>query len=118
MQTISNDKRAHWLFDPRHQDIKREWALSCALNGHVSNYVIDRSFVDENDIRWIIDFKTSAHEGGNLQSFLDEEEQRYSEQLMQYGSLAHSLEPDREIRLGLYFPAIAQWRERKYTPPA
>ncbi|MCP4008505.1 MAG: UvrD-helicase domain-containing protein [Proteobacteria bacterium] len=118
LQTISNDKRAHWLFDPRHQDIKREWALSCALNGHVSNYVIDRSFVDENDIRWIIDFKTSAHEGGNLQSFLDEEEQRYSEQLMQYGSLAHVLEPDREIRLGLYFPAIAQWRERKYTPPA
>ncbi len=118
LQTISNDKRAHWLFDPHHQDIKCEWALSCAQNGQVSNYIIDRSFIDENGIRWIVDFKTSAHEGGNLQTFLDEEEQRYSEQLMQYASLAHILEPDREIRLGLYFPAIAQWREKKYTPPA
>ena len=42
---------------------------------------------------------------------LDEEEQRYMPQLKQYALLVQHLEPDREIRLGLYFPALAEWRE-------
>jgi hypothetical protein len=83
-------------------------------DGQVVNYIIDRSFIDENGIRWIVDFKTSSHEGSNLQNFLDEEEQRYATQLEQYAQLVRFLEPKLKIRLGLYFPAIGEWREREY----
>ncbi len=111
LQQSAVDARAHWLFDPNNRDVNSEWALSCALDGQVFNFVIDRSFIDKNEVRWIIDFKTSTHEGSGLQSFLDEEELRYAPQLKQYASLVQHLEPDREIRLGLYFPALAEWRE-------
>ncbi len=114
LQSIAEDKIAHWLFDPQHHDIKSEWALSCKLNGQVSNFVIDRSFIDKNGVRWIVDFKTSTHEGANLQGFLDEEELRYTPQLKQYASLVLHLEPERKIRFGLYFPALTQWRELYY----
>ena len=111
---MSTDERAHWLFDPDHRDTRSEWALSCLQDGHIANYIIDRSFIDENGIRWIVDFKTSTHEGSNLQNFLDEEEQRYATQLEQYAQLVRFLEPELKIRLGLYFPAIGEWREREY----
>lgn len=113
LQSSSNDARAHWLFDPRNQEVKSEWALSRELDGQVSKFVIDRSFIDENNIRWIVDFKTSRHEGSDLQRFLDEEEKRHTPQLRQYASLVRELDPTHEIRLGLYFPALAEWRELK-----
>jgi ATP-dependent helicase/nuclease subunit A len=114
LRSMSTDERAHWLFDPDHRDTSSEWALSCLQDGHIANYIIDRSFIDENGIRWIVDFKTSTHEGSNLQNFLDEEEQRYATQLEQYAQLVRFLEPELKIRLGLYFPAIGKWREREY----
>jgi ATP-dependent helicase/nuclease subunit A len=111
LQSSSTDTRAHWLFDPRNREVKSEWALSCELDGRVSNFIIDRSFIDENNIRWIVDYKTSRHEGSDLQGFLDEEEKRHASQLRQYASLVHELDPTHEIRLGLYFPALSEWRE-------
>jgi ATP-dependent helicase/nuclease subunit A len=111
LRMSAGDARAHWLFSSDNHGVKSEWALTCAVNDQVSNFVIDRSFIDRNGVRWIVDFKTSTHEGSNLQGFLDEEEQRYMLQLKQYALLVQHLEPDREIRLGLYFPALAEWRE-------
>ena len=115
LKSTANDTRAHWLFDPENREVKSEWALSCELNGEVANFIIDRSFIDKNGVRWIIDFKTSTHEGANLQGFLDEEERRYLPQLKQYAALVRELEPEREIRLALYFPALTQWRELRIT---
>ena len=74
--------------------------------------LVDRTFVDEG-IRWIIDFKTSEHQGGNLQAFLDEQQRRYSDQMQRYASiLAASGNP---VKVGLYFPLLDEWRE---WPPA
>ncbi|MCK5922877.1 MAG: hypothetical protein KAG66_18185, partial [Methylococcales bacterium] len=106
LRTMANDVRAAWLFDDKHVDINAEWSLNCQQNETIANYVIDRSFIDQAGIRWIIDFKTSAHEGGDIKYFLDQEERRYAAQLDQYAQLVKKLEPTREIRLGLYFPAL------------
>ena len=43
-------------------------------------------FVD-NDKRWIIDYKTGTHTGGAPESFLDNEQLRYSTQLESYASV-------------------------------
>ena len=68
--------------------------------------VIDRLFRDESGTRWVVDYKTSSHEGADAEAFLDRERVRYAGQLARY---AHALgDVD---RLGLYFPLLAGWRE-------
>ena len=71
----------------------------------VRSYVIDRLFREVNGERWIVDFKTSRHEGGGLEVFLDEQRTRYEPQLNAYATAF-----DR-ARLGLYFPLLRGWRE-------
>jgi ATP-dependent exoDNAse (exonuclease V) beta subunit len=72
--------------------------------------VIDRSFVDEEGKRWIVDYKTSSHEGAGLDEFLDRELDRYRPQLERYAELVARLGPE-PIWLGLYFPLLGGWRE-------
>ena len=61
-------------------------------------------------MRWIVDYKVSSHEGGDLEEFLDREQERYRKQLEQYAALMKMLD-NREIKLGLYFPLLKGWRE-------
>ena len=57
--------------------------------------------------RWIADYKTSSHEGGDGEAFLDRERTRYEAQLARYAAALG--EP--QTMLGLYFPLLAGWRE-------
>jgi ATP-dependent exoDNAse (exonuclease V) beta subunit len=84
--------------------------LTAWLDGRAQNVIIDRTFVDEHDQRWIVDYKTSTHEGGGLDVFLAREQQRYRAQLENYAQLLALLDK-RPIRLGLYFPLLQGWRE-------
>jgi hypothetical protein len=72
--------------------------------------IVDRTFVDDAGIRWVVDFKTSEHEGGALDRFLDSEQLRYAPQLERYATLMRRLGPE-PIRVGLYFPLLSAWRE-------
>ena len=47
-------------------------------------------------MRWIVDYKTSSHEGAGLEEFLDRERERYAPQLERYAALMQPLgdEPD------------------------
>lgn len=73
---------------------------------------IDRTFVDQDGTRWIIDYKTSRHEEEDVDAFLDQQQERYKEQLEKYGALM-ALKEDEPIKLGLYFPLLQGWREWK-----
>jgi ATP-dependent helicase/nuclease subunit A len=114
LQTLS-DPRGRWVLAPEHQDSQSEYGLTGVLSGGtVVRGVVDRTFVDGSDgVRWIVDFKTSTHQGAGLEWFLDQEQERYRAQLNRYGRLFRALEgPGREIRLGLYFPLLeGGWRE-------
>jgi ATP-dependent helicase/nuclease subunit A len=114
------DPRGAWLFDPAHTVAASELELSTVRGGRVAAARIDRTFVDRDGVRWIVDFKTSLHEGTDLEAFLDRERLRYTPQLERYAELIAAREPDRPIRLGLYFPLHAGWREwaRGEAPPA
>ena len=102
------DDRGRWILS-RHQDDRREYALSTVVQGRVRRYVLDRTFVT-GGTRWIIDYKTGTHAGGSPQDFLDNEQARYRAQLETYARLIRSMDP-RPIRLGLYFPMLRGWRE-------
>ncbi len=93
----------------RREDL-REHALSGRWQGEVVHVIFDRSFIDDDGVRWVIDYKTSQHLGGGLQEFLESEVERYRPQLNRYAALAQRLGPE-PVRLGLYFPLMRAWRE-------
>jgi ATP-dependent helicase/nuclease subunit A len=104
------DQRGRWLLEAT-QEARSEWRLTGLDAGELVDVSLDRSFVDEAGIRWIVDYKTGSHEGGGREAFLDREQERYRAQLERYARLVAALEPGRTIRLGLYFPLLQAWRE-------
>ncbi len=110
VQRTLADERGRWLLDQRHASADSELALTGRMNGDVVSVVIDRTFVDGQGTRWIVDYKTSGHEGAGLEAFLDREQQRYSPQLVRYAALVRHLGPE-PVRLGLYFPLLSAWRD-------
>ena len=78
------------------------------IDGERRNLVIDRSFEDVDGKRWIVDYKTSSHEGADLERFLDGEQERYrgAARALRAGARA-----GRGARRGLYFPLLKGWRE-------
>jgi ATP-dependent helicase/nuclease subunit A len=107
---VHRDPRGRWILKAGYREDLREHALSGYWEGEFSRVVLDRSFIDEAGVRWVIDYKTSQHLGGGLELFLDREVERYRSQLERYGRLAQRLGPQ-PVRLGLYFPLMAAWRE-------
>ena len=104
------DPRGRWILSSEHQDALSEHRLAGELDGAFVNVVLDRTFVDQHGVRWIVDYKTGVHEGGDRDAFLDRERERYRDQLERYAALLARIEP-RPIRLGLYFPLLGGWRE-------
>ena len=118
LHATAADERGHWLLCETHAEAACELDLSTLTQGRVRSARIDRTFVDQSGIRWIVDYKTSEHEGTDLQAFLDREQERYRAQLEYYATLIAAREPSREIRLGLYFPLHSAWREWIATTPS
>jgi ATP-dependent exoDNAse (exonuclease V) beta subunit len=104
------DERGRWILDAGHREAHSEWELSGVSAGRLRSVVIDRCFIDAQGARWVIDYKTSAHEGGGLEEFLAQELERYRAQLETYRGLARALGPE-PVRAALYFPLLGALRE-------
>jgi len=104
------DPRGRWLLSAQHSDAESEWRLTGTHEGRVVNVVFDRMFIDEQRQRWIIDYKTSRHEGGALAQFIEREADRYAPQLQRYAALAAAL-GNEAVRVALYFPLLGVFRE-------
>lgn len=121
MELVLADERGRWLLAPHDAD-QREWALAGAsLDGAIRHVRLDRSFVHAGE-RWIVDYKTGIHGGGDRARFLEEERRRYTPQLEGYAALI-AAEETQPIRLGLYFPLIEEngrpaWRSWAYVRAA
>ena len=102
-RTLS-DPRGRWLFDPSHADARSEWALAGEDDGRIVHVVVDRSFVADG-CRYVVDFKTGAHLGGNAATFLQQEFARYRPQLDRYARVIRALE-SRPVRIALYHPLV------------
>jgi ATP-dependent helicase/nuclease subunit A len=98
------DERGRWLLG-QHPEARSEHRLRLRSGDAIRSYAIDRVFRDADGERWIVDFKTSRHEGGGLEAFLDEQRTRYEPQLNAYATAFD------KARLGLYFPLLRGWRE-------
>jgi ATP-dependent helicase/nuclease subunit A len=103
------DARGRWLLGA-HEWAASEYRLRVLQDGVARTCVIDRRFADAQGRRWIVDFKTSRHEGAGLDAFLDREQERYRGQLETYARALAAAGHGRH-RLGLYFPLLGAWRE-------
>ena len=104
---IQNFHEGHFLFK-EYDDQENEFSLSAHENGKVKPYRIDRTFVDEQGTRWIVDYKSTPHDKGNVAEFAKEQvASRHRLQLEKYGALFHELE-SRPINLAVYFPLLKQ----------
>ncbi|MGH8397742.1 MAG: UvrD-helicase domain-containing protein [Gammaproteobacteria bacterium] len=110
LSTTITDTRGQWILDPRHAEAHSEYALSHFDGQRLATNVIDRTFVDEDNIRWIVDYKTSSHRGGDVETFLAREQSRYRQQLENYARLMRGLE-QRRVKVGLYFPLLRRFVE-------
>ena len=85
-------------------------ALEGLDGGELVSVVLDRVKIDEDGTHWIIDYKTSTHEGGDLDGFLRAEAERYRSQLTRYASI-YKAWAGTEARCALYFPLLQSFVE-------
>ncbi|HVY53969.1 MAG TPA: UvrD-helicase domain-containing protein, partial [Gammaproteobacteria bacterium] len=104
-----NDQRGQWILEQK-TEAQCELALTAILNDKTEMLIIDRTFVDNNNERWIIDYKTTHPEGADLNSFFKLEQEKYAEKMSLYKQAFEKIE-QRKVRLGLYFPLIPTWLE-------
>jgi ATP-dependent exoDNAse (exonuclease V) beta subunit len=109
LTTMLEDATGRWILDQEQSEARSEYALSAWRDGRAITGVVDRTFVDAEGVRWIIDYKTSSHLGGDLEAFLEREVERYREKLESYAGL-FKLREQRPIRLGLYFPLLGEFK--------
>jgi ATP-dependent exoDNAse (exonuclease V) beta subunit len=104
---ISSDEKGRWvLFGEGDTELQ----LSGVVDGSVQKVIIDRIRIDTDGVHWIVDYKTGAHEGGDLASFLQQEKDRYRPQLEKYAAIYSRL-TDAPVRMALYFPLLQEFVE-------
>jgi hypothetical protein len=91
-----------------HDEARSELRLTLRAGAALEHIRLDRTFVADGK-RWIVDFKTSTHEGGGLDAFLDSEVARYAPQLERYAA-AVAASDWRPLQLALYFPLLGELR--------
>lgn len=114
VKTISTSSIADWLFSSEHQAIKNEWPLSYqSLSNDVKHFIIDRSFIDADKTRWIIDYKTAQPSGSAIDEWLAMQVEQYTEQLHNYHRAVNNF--DRQFntdvvntQCALYLPLVDQ----------
>lgn len=105
-----HDETGRWILRDDHVEAECELALTVCEGAGFRCLVIDRTFVTTEGDRWLIDYKTGTHEGGDVEGFLRLECERHRGQLRLYRDALAALD-DRPIRTALYFPVLGVLRE-------
>ena len=103
---VLGDPQGRWVLEGEGH---AELALTGVYEGDIASVVLDRVRFDNGE-HWIVDYKTSLHEGGNLQGFLEAEVTRYRPQLHKYAALYGAYAGVRP-RCALYFPLLQAFVE-------
>ncbi len=112
LRGVLADARGNWLLNG---DGHAELSLSGFVDGRIETGIIDRVRIDDDGTHWIVDYKTSSHEGGGLDVFLAAEADRYRAQLSRYAQL-YSAWSGQAARCALYFPLLQAFVEVDVAP--
>jgi ATP-dependent helicase/nuclease subunit A len=95
------DERGRWILGP-HAEAWTEYRFRTREGRRL---VADRRIREKSGQLWVIDYKTSRHEGTDVEVFLDRELERYAPQLESYSLHLGG------GSMGLYFPLLRGWRQ-------
>jgi ATP-dependent helicase/nuclease subunit A len=110
LQNAITHEKGRWVLGA-HPETKSEHRVRLSTPDGVRTYVMDRVFTTADGARWVVDYKTSRHQGTDLEGFLDRERERYAGQLTNYARiLAQGGKP---AKAGIYFPLAGGWRESR-----
>lgn len=107
---VYGDARAKWILDNQHLSARSEYSIAISNENEVEQFSIDRTFIDSDGTRWIIDYKTTDIASKDEAAFYLEAKQCYAAQLENYAQYFKLIE-QRPIKLALYFPAFGGWYE-------
>jgi ATP-dependent exoDNAse (exonuclease V) beta subunit len=116
LQNAVHNESLIWALNPSHAESAVELALSSISEVGQANHIVDRTFVDDQGVRWIVDYKTSwleaAASEADRKMFIEEQVAVYRPQLARYGDLFKAME-ERPQKWILYFTALDAWVEVK-----
>lgn len=99
LHNVLNDPQGQWVLADQ-QQARSEYSLSTGTD----TIIIDRTFVDQRNCRWIIDYKTSEPAATeSTDAFLLREKALYYPQLKRYRDVMQQSAPQQNIRCALYF---------------
>lgn len=97
------DEKGRWLLGP-HAESHTEYPITLVQNNEIVHCIIDRTFIDNEGQRWIIDYKSAIpRPNQGSEAFLQEASLYHAPQLNLYAKAFSCLE-QRPIQLALYFP--------------
>ncbi len=97
VENTLSDEKGRWILSS-HREAHSEWEITVWENTKPKKYIVDRTFIDETNTRWIIDYKTAAVVNAD-------EISTYQLQLNTYESAIQQFDP-RPVKKALYFPAM------------
>ncbi|MBV8802162.1 MAG: PD-(D/E)XK nuclease family protein, partial [Gammaproteobacteria bacterium] len=109
IENTLTDPRGQWIIK-NHTEAKSEFPLTALIGKTIQSLIIDRTFIDENNIRWIIDYKTTTPSDSNIETFILAEKEKYNKQMLNYAEAILKIDT-RPIKYGLYFPLLPVWHE-------
>jgi len=112
LHAICKCQKGRWILE-QHTDAKNEYPISLVEKNTIKHYIIDRTFIDENGVRWIVDYKITALTDDDIENFEHIAWEQHHHQLVTYARYFEKTE-DREIKLALYYPKQQLWFERAY----
>jgi len=105
------DEDLNWIFDDNQEKSQSELSISSLHKGIIQNHLIDRTFIDKENVRWIIDYK-SGKPNGDESEFIENQTKRHEAQLRRYKRLFEEMEC-RATKMALLFTAIPKLVEIK-----
>ena len=107
VNSLSNETDG-WIFSADLEDSRTELALSTTSTGYTTNYLVDRSFIDAQGTRWVIDYKTAkCASDKSLDEFISEQRSQHRSQLENYQTLFKQIE-NRPVKTALFLTSIAK----------
>lgn len=100
---LQQSPQHRWLLQRQTQDAV-EYGLTLVAPDGLQRLFLDRTFVDADGVRWILDYKTGRHQGADLAAYVALQAERYRAQLEGYAAAMAQLDA-RPIKLALYFTA-------------
>jgi ATP-dependent helicase/nuclease subunit A len=98
---------AAWILAPEHKRCRNEYAITIKTGNGTQNIIIDRTFIDQNNDRWIVDYKTTSEKVLDFATFSNEQKNKYYNQLSGYAQAFRG--ENRNIICCLYFIPLQKY---------